>query len=286
MNPRPDSDLSVVIPTFNRLAFLRQAVESALRQTLLPREILIVDDGSTDGSWEWLQTQRSGKIHPFQTAQSGPAAARNFGAARAVGKYLAFLDSDDLWEPRKTALQLEFMEKHPEFRLTQTEEVWIRDGIRVNAHKKHQKPSGWVFEKCLPLCVISPSAAMMERQFFQELGGFDPSLPVCEDYDLWLRASLRSPVQTLAPQLVVKRGGHGDQLSKKFPAMDQFRVQSLCKILESEALAAAQRQALLAELEKKLGILSKGFEKRYPQESNPYREKLQWLQKNHLPVAS
>lgn len=285
MKPHPYSDVSVIIPTHNRLEFLQEALASVWDQSSPALEVIVIDDGSNDGTASWIQTQhREGLIY-FRQDQAGPAAARNRGAKLARGNYLAFLDSDDCWLPKKLAVQQNFMARHPEFRFCQTEEIWIRDGVRVNPHKKHQKPSGWVFETCLPLCLISPSAVMLEREFFLELGGFDVSLPVCEDYDLWLRASLRSPMQTLDEKLVMKRGGHADQLSRRYPAMDQFRVQSMLKVLQEEKLNSRQTRALLKELNKKLQILLKGFEKRYPQEINPYQEKFAWLQKNY-PVES
>jgi GT2 family glycosyltransferase len=156
----------------------------------------------------------------------------------------------------------------------QTEEIWIRNGLRVNPMKKHRKHSGYIFERCLERCIISPSAVLMEREFFEKLGGFDPEFPVCEDYDLWLRASLESPVETLSAPLVVKRGGHQDQLSKKYQAMDRFRVKAMEKILAAAILTDPQREALLKELKKKLGVLAGGFMKRYPEQFNPYARKL------------
>lgn len=269
------SDVSVVIPTFNRLEMLREAVESVLDQTLPPRQLIVVDDGSTDGTWDWLSSQKG--LVPLKQENKGPAAARNFGAKLAETEYLAFLDSDDLWLPQKLEFQIEFMEQSPEHGFCQTEEIWLRDGVRVNPMKKHAKPSGQVFEACLERCLISPSAVMFRREFFEALGGFDESFEVCEDYELWLRASLASPFQTLEEALIVKRGGHADQLSQANWGMDRFRVRALEKLLAAGGLDAAQSAALTAELKAKLKILSEGHAKRYPNEDNPYRERLQCL---------
>src|SRR5262249_32700612 len=160
-------------------------------------EILVVDDGSTDGTAEWLEVQDIPALRGLRQENLGPAAARNLGLAAASGRYVAFLDSDDLWLPEKLSMQTELLEGHPEYNFCQTEEVWIRRGLRVHPMKKHAKPSGWVFESCLALCLISPSALMIEREFLRDLGGFDARFPVCEDYELWLRATLRSPFRTL-----------------------------------------------------------------------------------------
>ncbi len=265
--------VSVIIPTYNRLVFLKEAVASVLEQSLQPTEILIIDDGSTDGTWEWLQTLVSDRVKIFRQTHRGVALARNRGVGLATGSFVAFLDSDDKWLKDKLKIQVEFLQTHPECPLCQTDEIWIRHGIRVNPHKKHFKPPRIQFEDCLPLCRVSLSAVMMKKDFFLELGGFDPDLPVCEDYDLWLRAALRVQIPTLPEKLTVKRGGHSDQLSQKFPAMDRFRVLALEKILREELLTEGQKAALLAELEKKLRILSKGFRKRFPEEEDPYQKK-------------
>lgn len=254
---------------------LREAVESVRRQTLPPRQLIVVDDGSTDGTWDWLQSQ-IGLIR-LRQENRGPAAARNIGAAAAETEYLAFLDSDDLWLPPKLEVQVGFLEENPEYRFCQSEEIWYRDGVRVNPMKKHTKPSGDVFEACLDRCLISPSSVMLRRDFFEELGGFDESFEVCEDYELWLRAALRSPFRTLEEPLTVKRGGHSDQLSQAHWGMDRFRVRALEKILAGERLDEAQARALRAALRGKLEILSQGFAKRHPAETNPYRERLQCL---------
>lgn len=273
-----DCDVSVIIPTHDRLQFLDQALKSVLAQTWLPREIIVVDDGSSDETLSWLVSLGEQRLQAIRQDRQGPAAARNRGLAEACGKYVAFLDSDDTWLPTKLEAQVGFMEANPGYKICQTEEIWIRDGRRVNPMKKHAKPSGWIFESCLKLCLISPSAVMMERKFLQGLGGFDPAFPVCEDYELWLRATLRTPVQTLSERLVVKQGGHADQLSRAHWGMDRFRVQALEKILATEVLSENQRHAATDELTQKLRILSQGFAKRRPDQPDPYKEKLQCLE--------
>ena len=252
--------ISLIIPTFNRKDLLKRAVESALRSQV-PTEIIIVDDGSTDGTDEMLRQNFPFANYLFQPNQ-GPAAARNRGIREAQGEWIAFLDSDDEWMPGKLAAQIEFFNQNPEYLICQTEEIWIRNGLRVNPMKKHKKYDGWIFEKCLPLCIVSPSAVMMHRTLFEKIGFFDESLPACEDYDLWLRIACRYPVGLIEKPFVTKYGGHADQRSHEFPAMDRFRIQSLTKILASDILTFEQEKLTRSTLEEKMKIYIQGALKR------------------------
>ncbi len=185
--------VSVVIPTHNRKAFVLEAVDSVLAQTYEDYELIVVDDGSTDGTGEALERYKERLRYLYQENQ-GVSVARNHGLEHACGEFIAFLDSDDLWLPKKLALQVAFMDEHPEAQICYSDEVWIRRGVRVNPKKRHAKYSGWIYPYCLPLCIISPSSAFMRRGLFEQIGSFDPGLPVCEDYDLWLRAAASFPI--------------------------------------------------------------------------------------------
>lgn len=252
--------VSVIIPTFNRRALIREAVESVLAQSCRELELIVVDDGSTDGTVKELAKFGSG-LRYFATPRKGVAAARNLGVSQAHGRYIAFLDSDDLWLPRKLEIQAAFMELHPEIQICQTDEIWMRNGIRVNPKAVHRKPSGDIFVRSLDLCLVSPSAVMMMTDLFQRVGGFDESFPVCEDYDLWLRIAAEYSVPLIPSALVVKRGGHADQLSHSIWGMDRYRVLALQKLLLS-GLDGARRTAALAVLRRKVGILAQGARKR------------------------
>ena len=254
-------EISVIIPTFDRKDRLRQALQSVLTQKDIPFELLIVDDGSTDGTRSMIEREFPQVTYFYQDNQ-GPASARNRGIERSRGEWIAFLDSDDEWMPGKLAVQLGFFAQNPDYRICQTEEIWIRNGRRVNPMKKHQKTGGWIFEKCLPLCVISPSAVMIHRRLFDEAGLFDESLPACEDYDLWLRIAAKFPVGLVGKPYAVKYGGHADQRSREFPAMDQFRIQSLVKIISSGMLTAEQEKAAKEMLKLKANIYIECAEKR------------------------
>jgi glycosyltransferase involved in cell wall biosynthesis len=257
--------VSVIIPTYNRAAVLREAIESVLSQSYTQFELIVVDDGSTDATAELL-LQYGEKVSVLHTGHGGPSAARNCGIAVARGSHIAFLDSDDVWLPEKLRSQKLFLQDHSEARICQTEEIWIRSGVRVNPMKKHKKYSGWIFEQCLPLCIVSPSAVMIERSIFDEVGLFDEAFPACEDYDLWLRISARYPIFLLDTPLIIKRGGHDDQQSKIIPQLDQYRIRALCKILDSGILNPAQRQQALSELYKKCRIYGSGCLKRGKQD--------------------
>jgi Glycosyltransferase like family 2 len=189
------------------------------------------------------------------------AAARNYGVGIAKGRYVAFLDSDDLWMPRKLEIQTVFMEQHPEVQISQTEEIWLRRGVRVNPKTKHTKPSGDIFRRSLDLCLVSPSAVMMTKQLFTQFDGFDENFPVCEDYDLWLRIGVDRLVPLIPMPLVVKRGGHRDQLSHSIWGMDRYRVQSLRKLLRN-GLSGAKREWTIETLKRKISVLCQGARKR------------------------
>jgi len=239
---------------------VRDAVQAVGAQTYSDFELIVVDDGSTDQTPARLQ-RLGGGFRLITQAHRGVAAARNLGASVAEGRYLAFLDSDDLWLPDKLALQFAFMNARPEVEICQTEEIWLRGGKRVNPKTRHRKPSGDIFRRSLDLCLVSPSAVMISRRLFFQAGGFDETLPVCEDYDLWLRIAVDHAVPLLPQALVVKRGGHADQLSRSLWGMDRFRVASLQKLLRS-TVAGERRQWALAALARKVSVLAAGARKR------------------------
>ena len=254
--------VSVIIPTYNRLPMLKEAVDSVLAQEFEDMELIVVDDSSTDGTAEEMK-RYGGRVKLIQHSQNkGVSVARNKGILHARGKYIAFLDSDDLWVKGKLKIQVAFLDDNPHYHICYTDEIWIRRGKRVNPMLKHAKYSGWIFEKCLPLCIISPSSVMMKRTLFSKVGLFDEALPVCEDYDFWLRVSARFPIFFINRKLIVKRGGHPDQHSQRSWGNDRCRVIALEKLLSEPYIGSEEREMILKEMKKKCSILYKGFLKR------------------------
>lgn len=252
---------SAIITTFNRRDFLLEAVDSVLGQTYRDFELIVVDDGSTDGTGETLKIYGDKLIYAYQNNQ-GVSAARNRGIELARGEFIAFLDSDDLWLPKKLQIQIAFMEQHPEAQTCYTDEIWVRRGVRVNPKKRHAKHSGWIYPYCLPLCIISPSSALMRKNLFSLVGTFDLRLPVCEDYDLWLRVAPRFPIFLMPQKLTVKRGGHPDQLSQHSWGNDRYRIMALVKIMEGSFLDTQMRRLTTQEIHRKCQILINGYLKR------------------------
>ena len=267
-----DTTVSVILPTYNRGWVLKEAIDSVLAQDFTDFELIVVDDGSTDDTEQLLDAYDQDLIVLRQSNQ-GVSAARNRGIAAAGGRLVAFLDSDDLWLPGKLTRQVAFFNSNPAAVINQTEEIWIRNGVRVNPKTRHHKFSGMIFEQSLALCLVSPSAVMIKRALFDEVGLFDEGLPACEDYDLWLRISWRYPVHLIETPLIVKRGGHADQLSKA-PGLDKFRIQALKKIIESGQLEPDLYRAAVRTLQDKCTIFAGGCRKRGKDAEARYYEEL------------
>jgi len=253
--------VSVIIPTFNRWPTLCRAVDSVLAQTRPADEIIVVDDGSNDDTATHLRAKYGPAIQQINQQNCGVSAARNRGIELARGSWIALLDSDDEWLPQKLSTQVAMIESQPDCVLCHTDEIWIRNGVRVNQMKKHQKFGGDIFAACLPMCAISPSSVLLSKQLLNEVGHFDESLPACEDYDLWLRICAHHPVHYIDEKLLLKYGGHADQLSRKYSAMDSFRVTAMKNLIHSNALSKEQTIQTKNMLRKKIYVLKKGATK-------------------------
>jgi glycosyltransferase involved in cell wall biosynthesis len=257
MNPL----VTIVIPTYNRAEFLRESIHSVMAQTLTDFELIVIDDGSIDHT-EDVVREFPRVRYVGCPENSGVSHARNLGIGLAGGRYICFLDSDDSWLKNKLKKQIHWMEAHADCQVCYTDEIWIRKGVRVNPMNKHRKYSGDIFAHSLPLCIVSPSSVLMRASLFDEVGLFDEDLPACEDYDLWLRISQKYPVHFIQEKLIVKQGGHADQLSAKYWGMDRFRVIALEKLLREPSLNGEKRGLVARTLVEKCAILIKGFTKR------------------------
>ena len=280
------TEVSVIIPTYNREKFISECVQSVLAQTLPAREIIIVDDGSTDATYNILRdlgfnslSTKKTVLRYFFQQNRGVSSARNLGIKEARSEYIALLDSDDLWLKSKLDRQVSaFQNDTQSSRLCHTDEIWIRNGVRVNQHKKHKKHGGNVFQSCLKLCCISPSSAMMHRSVFADFGFFDEDLPACEDYDFWLRYSAKEDVNFIDEPLIIKKGGHSDQLSGAHWGMDRFRIYSIEKILNEHDLKLVYKIEAIREIILKLEILINGSQKRqkFAYAENMLQKKQHW----------
>jgi glycosyltransferase involved in cell wall biosynthesis len=274
--------ISVIIPTYNRAALLAGAVRSVLAQTLPPAEILVVDDGSSDDTDEQVASlvreTATTKLRYLRQPHRGPAAARNYGIVRSSFDMLAFLDSDDRWEPRKLELQTLAMRSSPDTLVSHTRELWYRRGRFLNQKKRHRPPHGAIFQQCLALCCVGMSTVMARRTLFRQFGMFDETLACCEDYDFWLRVAVSQPFLLVEQPLTIKHGGRPDQVSVVFrQGIDRFRIQALAKQLADSRLSPLQRLHLGRELIRKCSIYGRGCGKHgKPEEERHYLRLADW----------
>ncbi len=254
--------ISVIIPTYNRSNLLKRSISSVLVQTYTDLEVIVVDDGSTDNSKDIVNEYlHDSRVRYVYQENSGVSSARNLGVSVSSSEWISFLDSDDEWLSNKLEEQVKLLKEKSYLRFVHCEENWIRNGKKVNKPKQYKKYGGEIFLKCLPLCAIAPSAVLMEKSLFNEMKGFSTDYVVCEDYELWLKVTSKYEVGLVEDALVNKYGGHEDQLSTKYFAMDLFRVRALANILEVRELSIEQVSHVKEVGLKKCDILIKGYEK-------------------------
>ena len=281
--------VSVIIPTYNRYRLLGEAVGSVLCQTFTDFELIVVDDGSDDATMEiparGLLVDEAPMIRDanrceidiehkpvpvapkffrlVRIAHTGmPGAARNNGVKNARGRFIAFLDSDDVWLPGKLDRQIRIMNREKGPRISHTREAWLRSDVVVSQKGQKHRREGDIFTDSLVKCVVGPSTVMLERSFFDEFGGFRVDLEIGEDYEIWIRMLLREPVAYLDMPLTIKRAGHGDQLTEKYGHIEYFRIRALIDLVENGAFTGSRLRLARLELSRKCDIYAKGAEKR------------------------
>lgn len=256
--------VSVIIPTHNRGYVLTRALSSIVNQTFKPLEVLVIDDGSTDDTYSKTISCKN-KHFPLRYLRiphRGVSYARNYGIRQAEGDWIAFLDSDDEWLPDKLQQQLTYLHHHPRIQIVHGDEIWIRRGTRVNTRQIHRKSGGFIFTQCLKRCLISPSAVLAKKSLLTTTGLFDETFPVCEDYDLWLRITFRFEIGFVSQAIIIKHGGHPDQLSSKYPVMDYYRIIAMHRLLPSLS-SHVYKTALYTELCHKAKIVLRGYVKHH-----------------------
>lgn len=264
--------VSVIIPTYNRAHLLGRAIESVLDQSFRDFDLWIIDDGSTDETPQLVQSfsqlnklksssQKLPTLYYEKIDSQGVSAARNYGIKKSTGQWVAFLDSDDEWLPQKLAKQWQLISQSPEQNIVHTDEVWIRNGVRINPMKKHQKGGGRIYSRSIELCCISPSTVLIRRSALDQVGLFRDDFPACEDYELWLRLTAQYEVGYIDEPLIKKYGGHPDQLSRKYVAMDYWRAKALKGMLHNPFLTAQEKQDTAFSILKRCEILLNGYKK-------------------------
>jgi glycosyltransferase involved in cell wall biosynthesis len=244
-------DIAVVIPTYNRYEFLKRALHSVVCQSYQPKEIIVVDDGSTDKTLQ-IKNDFPNIIYIYQK-NTGVSSARNLGIKKSSCEWITFLDSDDEWLSNKLEIQVKFHKKNKNSLISYTDEIWIKNDKEINIPKKYKKKSGNIFKECLSHCFIAPSSVIIHKNLFKKFGLFDVELEVCEDYDLWIRIAQECEIGLVDKKLIRKYAGHNNQLSFKHWGMDRFRCMAL------EKLYIKKTDTLVKdELSKKYTLLLKG----------------------------
>ena len=253
-------NISVVIPTYNRKELLKRSIDSVINQTIKPSEIIIVDDGSNDGT-EAMVKKKYDSLKLIKQKNKGASAARNSGIKASSGEWICFLDSDDEWKNDKLEKQIIAMKSNPSYKFFHSNEIWIKNGKRINQKKKHKKYGGDIFKKCLDMCRISPSSVLIDKSIFEEIGFFNENLVVCEDYELWLRICDKYEVFFIDEPLIFKYGGHQGQLSYSIDSIEYHRIKAL-EYLLSTSLSKENRDYTIQMLISKISIYLNGLKKR------------------------
>jgi len=271
-------NISVVIPTYNRVELLKRSIDSVINQTIKPFEIIIVDDGSNDGT-EVMVKKKYDSLKLIKQKNKGASAARNSGIKASSGEWICFLDSDDEWKNDKLEKQITFVANNSDYKFFHSNEVWIKNGKRINQKKKHKKYGGDIFKKCLDMCRISPSSVLINKNIFEELGFFNENLVVCEDYELWLRICDQYKVFFIDEPLIIKYGGHQGQLSYSIDSIECHRIKAL-EYLLSTSLSKENRDYTIQMLLSKINIYLNGLIKRGKKhEIAVYEEKIKFWNK-------
>lgn len=252
--------ISVIIPTYNRIFFLKRSIDSVLEQILKPYEVIIVDDGSSDGTSTMIKKNYP-KINLICQENKGVSAARNIGIRASSGDWVCFLDSDDEWKKNKLNEQMLAIKKNTNYSFCHSNEEWIKNGKKINQKKKHKKYGGNIFKECLDMCRISPSSVMINKSVFDDIGFFNEDLVVCEDYELWLRICAHYKVLFVDEPLIIKYGGHEGQLSNSIESIEYYRIKALEYLLSTEMTYENKKEAVKILLFK-LGIYLNGLKKR------------------------
>ena len=238
--------VSVVIPTFNYGRWVAEAVDSALQQTLPPLEVIVVDDGSTDETAAVLAAYGD-RIRLIRQTNQGPAMARNAGIAAARGDYVAFLDADDVWKPRKLELQMARFNGGPPLGFVHCGvETFDAAGntLGVQLAGREGRVAAGLLRLDTDVVAGPGSSIVFPKAVADEIGGFDASLPCSEDWDFCYRIAARYPVGYVAEPLVRYRL-HGGGIHMHIDGMERGMLQAFEKAFASPdpAVQALRKEA-------------------------------------------
>ncbi|NMG08966.1 glycosyltransferase [Brasilonema sp. UFV-L1] len=238
--------VSVIIPAYNAIAYLKEAVESVLKQTFTDFEILIVDDGSSDGTVEWVSQIKDPRVRLISQQNQGSSGARNTGITAASGEYIALLDADDIWEPTKLEKQVRHLEENPSVGLVDTWTVLINQqgkstGRVVVSHAEGDDVWKQLVQfKTVCACDSTP---LIRRSCFETVGLFNRELPFLEDLDMWIRLAARYRFAVIKEVLVRYRQHPGSKSTNCQGTLEAFRtiVEKAFESVHSDFLPLRER---------------------------------------------
>ena len=276
--------VSVIIPVYNSEKYISEAVESVLNQTYRNREVIVINDGSTDGTERALEPYM-GQINYFFQENRGVAAARNIGIRSSQGSYIAFLDSDDIWMPKKLENQVNYMIGHPEFKFLYSDYVYFNDdnlGVKdsIPLHR-NAKSAGCIFHNLVMSShFIHTSTVLAKREVMEEVGGFDERFKLGEDYELWLRISAIYDIGYMEGVVSKYRRHPGSLTANNFSQEVPWEIRAIEKTLKANPDKAlefkpSQIRRRFSEIYKSLGYeyFRKGF---YEEARYIYRNHILW----------
>ncbi len=230
--------VSIVIPVWNRGPQLKTTLDSALNQTCAPLEVLVVDDGSTDGTPDWIEAHYGERVRLIRQANGGVARARNRGWREAKGEWIAFLDHDDLFHSDKLETLAPLLNERAGVVVSRWREVEDGEVKRESPLVSPAKAFSWLLSWNNPL--VSMSVPLVRRDALEQAGGFDPRSVPADDWDLWLRLASQTPF-VFCDELLTDYLLHADQ--QRLGEAKMFRA--VRRVLGRHPLALVQRPVLL-----------------------------------------
>lgn len=268
--PLPERPLvSVVIPAYNAERYVLEALASVFAQGYEPLEVLLVDDGSQDGTVALVEREAP-TVRVIRQANAGAAAARNTGLREARGDLICLLDADDGWFPGKLAAQIEHLRRHPAVGMVfHRWLVWQPDaeGHYVAPARAEQQAesidpaySGWIYPQLLLDCVVHTSTVMLRRQVVEEIGLFDTQLVNGEDYNYWLRVSRRHEIHKLAGVYSFYREVAGSLTKQTAPKPENYEYRVISRAIQQWGLVSPDGRSISrAQAARRLGKLAFNF---------------------------